>query len=59
MFFAITLVIMNGHTCKLFDSIINDVQNKGNGEINTAYHNYSKKHNFKVYTLYGLKGKFL
>ena len=22
--FAITLVIMNGHTCKLFESIIND-----------------------------------
>ena len=36
VFFAITLVIMNGHTCKLFENIINDVQNKGNGEINTA-----------------------
>ena len=26
------LVIMNGHSCKLFET----VQNKGNGEINTA-----------------------
>ena len=43
IFFAITLVIMNGHTCKLFENIINDVQNKGNGEINTAYHNYSTR----------------
>ena len=34
--FLITLVIMNGHTCKLFENSINDVQNKGNGEINTA-----------------------
>ena len=34
---------MNGHTCKLFENTINDVQNKGNGEINTAKHNYSKK----------------
>ena len=29
-------MIMNGHTCKLFENIINDVQNKGDGEINTA-----------------------
>ena len=36
VFFAITLVIMNGHTCKLFENIINVVQNKDNGEINTA-----------------------
>ena len=36
--FAITfkLMIMNGQTCKLFENIINDVQNKGNGEKNTA-----------------------
>ena len=33
---AITLVIMNGYTFKLFENIINGVQNKGNGEINTA-----------------------
>ena len=31
VFFAITLVIINGHTCKLFENIINDVQIKGNG----------------------------
>ena len=31
-----TLVIMNGHTCKSFENIINDVQNNGNGEINTS-----------------------
>ena len=35
-FFAITTVIMNGHTCQLFKNIINDVKNKGNGEINVA-----------------------
>ena len=29
-------VIINGHTCKLFENIINDIQNKGNGKINTA-----------------------
>ena len=29
--FAITLVIMDGHTCKLFENVINDVQNKGTG----------------------------
>ena len=34
--FAITLIIMNGHIYTLFEIIINDVQNKGNGEINTA-----------------------
>ena len=34
--FVITLVIMNGHTCKLFENVINGVQNKDNGEINTA-----------------------
>ena len=43
VFFAITLVIMNGHTCKLFENIINDAQNKGNGQINTAKHNGTKK----------------
>ena len=54
--FAITLVIiMNGHTCKLFENIINDVQNKGSGEINTAKHNYSKNHNLIAEG----KGKFL
>ena len=31
---------MNGHTCKLFKNITYDVQNKGNGEINAAKHNY-------------------
>ena len=34
--FTITLVIMNGHMCKLFKNVIHDVQNKGNGEKNTA-----------------------
>ena len=34
--FAITLVIIYGHTCKLFENIINDVQNMGNGKINAA-----------------------
>ena len=29
-------MIMNGHTCKLFENIISDVQNKSNGEIDTA-----------------------
>ena len=50
---------MNGHTCKLFENIINDAQNKGNGEINTAKHNYLKEGNLIVYKLKGLKGKFL
>ena len=36
VFFAKTLVIMNGHICKLFENIINDVQKNGNVEINTA-----------------------
>ena len=36
MLVAITLVIMNGPASKLFENIINDVQNKGNGEIDTA-----------------------
>ena len=36
VFFAIILVIINGHTCKLFEKSIDDVQNKGNGEINTV-----------------------
>ena len=34
--FAITILIMNRHTCKLFENIIKDVQNKGSGEVNTA-----------------------
>ena len=34
---------MNVHKCKLFENIINDVQTNGNGEINTAKHNYFKK----------------
>ena len=34
--FAITIVIMNGHKCQLFENIINDVKNMGNGEINVA-----------------------
>ena len=57
--FGISLVIMSGHTCKSFEKNINDVQNKGNREINTAQHNYSKKRNLIVYKLKGLKGKFL
>ena len=39
----------------IFENIIDDVQNKGNGEINTAYHNFSKKRNLIVYKLKGLK----
>ena len=34
--FAIFFVIMNRHTCKLNQSILNDVKTKGNGEIITA-----------------------
>ena len=34
--FATTLVIMNGHTCKLFENFINDIQHKGKLEINMA-----------------------
>ena len=29
-------MIIDGHTCKLFENIINDVQNKGHEEINAA-----------------------
>ena len=29
----ITLVIMHGHTCKLFDNTIDNVQNKGKARI--------------------------
>ena len=34
--FAMLFVIMNKHTCKLFNNILNDVQTKGNGEIITS-----------------------
>ena len=30
MIFAIIFVIINGHTCKLFKNILNDVQTEGN-----------------------------
>ena len=29
-------VTMNGHTYKLFKNILNDIQTKGKGEVNTA-----------------------
>ena len=34
--FVIIFVNMNGHTCKLFQIILDDVRAKGNGEINTS-----------------------
>ena len=35
---------MDVYTCKSSKNIINDVQSKGNGEINTVKYNYSKKY---------------
>ena len=34
--FGILFVTINGHTYILFKNILNDVQTKGKGEINTA-----------------------
>ena len=42
---------MNGRTCKLLKRIINGVQAKDNGEINTAEHNYAF-----FFLLYEVKG---
>ena len=50
---------MHGHTCELFDNTINNVQNKVNGEINTAYYNNSKNRDLIVYKVKGKKISFL
>ena len=52
-------MFINGHTCKLFKNILNDVQTVGNGEINTAKYNYSKNCILILYKLKGLKSNFL
>ena len=36
-------MIVNGHTCKLFKSILNNVQTTGYWGIKTALHHYSNK----------------
>ena len=40
MIFAIIFLIMNGHTCKLFKNILNDVQIKVDEEINMTLKMY-------------------
>ena len=47
----------NGYTYILFKNILNDVQTKGKGEINTALHSYSKIVYFDTISVEGLKSK--
>ena len=44
--FAMISMTINEHIDILFKSIHNDVHTKGKGEINTAYHNFSKHYIF-------------
>ena len=47
---------MNGHTFKLFKSIVlNDVQTKGNGEINMTSYYHTLKCIMILYNVEGLK----
>ena len=50
---AIISAFINGNKCKPFKDILNGVQTKGNGEINTTQHNYSKN---CILILYKMKG---
>ena len=51
-------MIINRHTYKLFKIILNDVQTKDNGEINTALNYFSKNCILILYKLKGLKVSF-
>ena len=52
-------MIMNTHTCKSFKNILNDIQTEDNGEITTAYHNYSNICILILCMGKGVKSKFV